>query len=104
VPQERRGGVVEEPVEVAHDAVDVSGVDGARLPDDMQQAGEGQRWAQDVGVSQFGVFPLVVFGKVIGSILIARGQSDSVPDRATIRFAQAVVDLVVEAIARRRFS
>ncbi|MCZ8204920.1 HDOD domain-containing protein [Gemmatimonas sp.] len=72
------------------------------LPADRALTPMERRWAQDLGVSQFGVFPLVVFGKVIGSILLARVQSDSVPDRATIRFAQAVVDLVVEAISRRR--
>lgn len=60
------------------------------------------RWAKEMGVSQFGVFPLIVLGKVIGCIYVDRTGHAPAPDRATVRFAQAVVDLVVEAIASRR--
>ncbi|MCE2953269.1 MAG: HDOD domain-containing protein [Gemmatimonas sp.] len=74
------------------------------LPADRALTPAERRWAQDVGVAQFGILPLVVFGKVIGSIFFGRAESGPVPDRSTLRFAQAVVDLVVEAIARRRLS
>ncbi|WP_396223233.1 HDOD domain-containing protein [Gemmatimonas sp.] len=72
------------------------------LPTDRALAATERRWAQSLGVAQFGVFPLVVLGKVIGSIYVDRVEAGPVADRATVRFVQAAVDLVVEAIALRR--
>lgn len=72
------------------------------LPTDRAlNAGE-MRWAREFDVEQFGVFPLVVLGKVIGCVYADRAAGRPAPDRATVRFAQAVVDHVVEAIAVRR--
>lgn len=72
------------------------------VPTDRALSASEQRWAQDFGVKQFGVFPLVVLGKVIGCVYVDRAAHRPAPDRATVRFALAVVDLVVEAIATRR--
>jgi HD-like signal output (HDOD) protein len=72
------------------------------VPTDRALTASEKRWAQEFGVSQFGVFPLVVLGKVIGCVYVDRATQAPAPDRATVRFAQEVVDLVVDAIANRR--
>ncbi|WP_309673336.1 HDOD domain-containing protein [Gemmatimonas sp.] len=72
------------------------------LPTDRTMHTMEQRWATEQGVSQFGVFPLIVLGKVIGCMYCDRLGSGPAPDRATVRFTKSIADLVVDAIARRR--
>jgi HD-like signal output (HDOD) protein len=72
------------------------------LPTDRNMLTLEQRWADQQGVSQFGVFPIVVSGKAIGCLYCDRSGSGPAPDRATVRYATSIVDLVVEGIARRR--
>jgi len=72
------------------------------LPTDRNMLTTEQRWANQQGVSQFGVFPVVVSGKVIGCLYCDRSGSGPAPDRATVRYITSVVDLVVDGIARRR--
>jgi HD-like signal output (HDOD) protein len=72
------------------------------LPTDRNMLTTEQRWASQQGVSQFGVFPIVVSGKVIGCLYCDRSGSGPAPDRATVRYTASVVDLVVDGIARRR--
>ncbi len=72
------------------------------LPTDRTMHTMEQRWANEQGVSQFGVFPLVVLGKVIGCLYCDRLGSGPAPDRATVRYTKSIADLVVDAIARRR--
>jgi hypothetical protein len=72
------------------------------LPTDRNMLTMEQRWANQQGVSQFGVFPVVVSGKVIGCLYCDRSGSGPAPDRATVRYITSIVDLVVDGIARRR--
>jgi HD-like signal output (HDOD) protein len=72
------------------------------LPTDRNMLTTEQRWANQQGVSQFGVFPVVVSGKVIGCLYCDRSGSGPAPDRATVRYVTSIVDLVVDGIARRR--
>ena len=72
------------------------------LPTDRTMHTMEQRWANEQGVSQFGVFPLVILGKVIGCLYCDRLGSGPAPDRATVRYATSIVELVVEGIVRRR--
>ncbi len=72
------------------------------LPTDRTMHTMEQRWAAEHGVSQFGVFPLIVLGKVIGCLYCDRIGSGPAPDRATVRYTKSIADLVVDAIARRR--
>jgi hypothetical protein len=72
------------------------------LPADRSLTQAELRWAQQVGIPQFGVFPLVVLGKVVGCLYCDRLGEATVPDRATVRFAKSIADLVVDAIGRRR--
>lgn len=60
------------------------------------------RWAQTNGAKQFGVFPIVVAGKIVGCLYVDRVTVGDVPDRATLRYVKTLSDLVVQAIAVRR--
>lgn len=71
------------------------------LPSDRSFSTLEMRWVQQMGIPQFGVFPLIVLGKVIGCVYADR-LAGPVPDRATVRFAKSIADLVVDAIGRRR--
>jgi HD-like signal output (HDOD) protein len=72
------------------------------LPTDRPLSFSEARWAQEFGVTQFGVFPLVVLGKVIGCLYVDRLGDKPAPDRATVRYAQTIAELVVDAIVNRR--
>jgi HD-like signal output (HDOD) protein len=72
------------------------------LPVDRSFTHAELRWAQQLDVAQFGVFPLVVRGKVVGCLYCDRLGGAASPDRATIRFTSSIADLVVDAIGRRR--
>lgn len=72
------------------------------LPADRNLTSAEQRWALPLGVAQFGVFPLIVLGKIVGCLYCDRVGEAEVPDRATVRFTKSIADLVVDAIARRR--
>lgn len=72
------------------------------LPADRSFTTTELRWVQSMGIPQFGVFPLLVLGKVVGCLYCDRVTDPTVPDRATVRFVKSVADLVVDAIGRRR--
>lgn len=72
------------------------------LPADRSFTQTELRWAQQMGIPQFGVFPLIVLGKVVGCLYCDRLGDAVVPDRATVRFTKSIADLVVDAIGRRR--
>lgn len=74
------------------------------LPADRALTTVELRWVQSMGLTQFGVFPLVVLGKIVGCIYCDRMGTAEVPDRATVRYAKSIADLVVDAIGRRRGS
>lgn len=72
------------------------------LPADRSMSTIEARWAHSVGLTQFGVFPLVVLGKVIGCLYCERNDDAEIPDRATIRFVKSITEILTDAIARRR--
>ncbi len=72
------------------------------LPADRSLTLAELRWAQQLEIPQFGVFPLIVLGKVVGCLYCDRLRDADVPDRATVRFTKSIADLVVDAIGRRR--
>jgi hypothetical protein len=72
------------------------------LPADRSLTHAELRWAQQLEIPQFGVFPLIVLGKVVGCLYCDRLRDADVPDRATVRFTKSIADLVVDAIGRRR--
>lgn len=72
------------------------------LPADRGFSTAEHRWAQEFGLPQFGVFPLIVLGKVVGCLYCDRAPGAEIPDRATVRYVKSVADCVVDAIGRRR--
>jgi HD-like signal output (HDOD) protein len=73
------------------------------LPVDRSFTTVEQRWALSMGITQFGVFPVIVAGKIVGCLYCDRvGSEATLPDRATVRYVKAVTSLVVESITRRR--
>jgi len=61
-----------------------------------------QRWAEAFGIAQFGVFPLIALGKVVGCLYCDRAAGAEMPDLATLRYVKSIADCVVDAIGRRR--
>lgn len=74
------------------------------VPTDRVPLPQELRWAQGHGASQFGVFPLLVQGKLLGALYCDRVGTVAAPDRATVRYVKSVADLVVDAVTRRRGS
>lgn len=72
------------------------------LPADRGFTTAEHRWAHEFGLAQFGVFPLVVLGKVVGCLYCDRAPGAEIPDRATVRYVKAITDCAVDAIGRRR--
>jgi len=54
------------------------------------------------GVGQFGVFPVVISGQLIGCLYVDRVAREPLPDRATYQYLVSLAELVVKAIEVRR--
>ncbi len=76
------------------------------LPNDRSMNASEARWAGALRVAQFGVFPIVVAGKIMGCMYVDRAMDGEMaaitPDRATLRYVHALSNIVVTAIAARR--
>ena len=76
------------------------------LPGDRSMNALEARWASTMRVAQFGVFPIVVAGKIVGCLYVDRttaGRMAAItPDRATLRYVNSLSEIVVTAIAARR--
>ncbi|WP_411278612.1 HDOD domain-containing protein [Gemmatimonas sp.] len=76
------------------------------LPNDRSMNAIEARWAGTLRVAQFGVFPIVVAGKIVGCLYVDRAMDGTMaaitPDRATLRYVKLLSDIVVTAIAARR--
>lgn len=55
-----------------------------------------------MGVTQFGVFPIVVSGRTVGCIYADRGLREPAPDRQTVDYVSSLCALIVKAIEFRR--
>jgi HD-like signal output (HDOD) protein len=64
------------------------------------------RWAGSLRVAQFGVFPLVVSGTIVGCLYVDRVTDGAMaaitPDGATLHYVKSLSDILVTAIAARR--
>ena len=75
------------------------------VPVDRAPTVQEARWAHQMGVAQFGVFPIIVAGTIVGCIYVDRVQKEPVPDRVALEYARSISLVVVRAIeARRRAS
>jgi hypothetical protein len=60
------------------------------------------RWAGGIGARQFGVFPIVVSGKIVGCIYGDRVSGLPAPDDPALRHVALLCDLVVQGLDARR--
>lgn len=61
-----------------------------------------QRLMSKLGVAQFGVFPILVDGQIVGCLYGDRLAPEPALDETTMRYITSLVDLVVQAIDARR--
>ena len=72
------------------------------LPADRAMNTLEQRLAQKVGVGQFGLFPIIVDGQIVGCVYGDRVAADPQPDAAARQHVEALTALVVQSIEARR--
>ena len=61
-----------------------------------------QRLASKLGITQFGVFPIIVDGQVVGCLYGDRVAHEPLPDGGALAHLEALTLLVVQAISARR--
>lgn len=72
------------------------------LPVDRPPTPVETRWAQQTGVAQFGVFPIVVAGTIVGCLYCDRQSRIPVTDRVAVEYVKSLTAVVVRAIEARR--
>ncbi len=72
------------------------------LPSDRAMNAQELHLASTLGIGQFGVFPVVVSGQIVGCLYGDRVAREPLPDREALEFMTSLTDLVVEAIEARR--
>ena len=76
------------------------------LPNDRPMNAIEARWAGTLRVAQFGVFPIVVSGTIVGCLYVDRATGGAMaaitPDGATLHYVKSLSDILVTAIAARR--
>ncbi|HYW50810.1 MAG TPA: hypothetical protein VE861_09400, partial [Gemmatimonadaceae bacterium] len=72
------------------------------LPGDRAMNGLEQRLAAKLAIGQFGVFPIIVDGQIVGCIYGDRAVREPLPDKAALAHVQQLAALVVRAIEARR--
>ncbi len=60
------------------------------------------QFASSRGIGQFGVFPIIVAGQIVGCIYADRAVREPLPDRETLQFVASLNELIVRAIEARR--
>jgi HD-like signal output (HDOD) protein len=72
------------------------------LPVDRTPTAAETRWAQQIGVTQFGVFPIIVSGTIVGCLYVDRPTHAAPANRAAIEYVKSLCGVVVMAIEARR--
>ena len=72
------------------------------VPTTRAMSASEQRWATSVGVTQFGLFPIIVAGKLAGCVYCDRTPQEAIPDRDAVRYGELLASTVVKAIDVRR--
>ena len=72
------------------------------LPSDRAMNAVELQLASTLGIGQFGVFPIVVSGQIVGCLYGDRVAREPLPDRATLQYVASLTELVVRAIEARR--
>ena len=55
-----------------------------------------------MGAAQFGVFPIIVAGTIVGCLYVDRLTRDTPPDRVALEYLKSISHVVVRAIEARR--
>ena len=74
------------------------------VPGDRAMNAIEQRMAARLAIGQFGVFPIIVDGQIVGCIYGDRAVREPLPDAAALTHVQSLTALVVKAIEARRTS
>jgi hypothetical protein len=74
----------------------------AYLPADRAMTMVEARWAQQTGLAQFGVFPIVVAGTIVGCLYCDRQTREPATDRVAVEYVKSLTAVVVRAIEARR--
>ncbi len=72
------------------------------LPSDRAMNALELHFASTLGIGQFGVFPVVVSGQIVGCLYVDRVAREPLPERETLEFVASLTELVVKAIEARR--
>ena len=72
------------------------------LPVDRAPTPVETRWAQQMGIAQFGVFPIVVAGTIVGCLYCDRQAREPITDRVAVEYVKSLTAVVVKAIEARR--
>lgn len=72
------------------------------VPSDRAFTAIEQKWATSLGIASYGVFPVVVAGKLVGCLYADRVNEERAPDRETLAFVQRLSHQAVRAIETRR--
>ncbi len=72
------------------------------VPVDRVPSPQDARWAQQLGIGQYGIFPLMVADRLVGCLYVDRAPREPVPDRVTREYTQSLSVLVEKALEARR--
>ncbi len=72
------------------------------IPVDRAPTVQESRWAQQMGIAQFGVLPIIVSGTIVGCVYVDRVSKDPVPDRVALEYVKSISHVIVRAIEARR--
>jgi len=72
------------------------------VPVDRAPTAQESRWAHQMLVAQFGVFPIIVAGTIVGCLYCDRVAREPMPDRVALEYMKSLCAVVVKAIEARR--
>lgn len=72
------------------------------VPVDRAPTAQESRWAHQMLVAQFGVFPIIVAGTIVGCLYGDRVAREPIPDRVALEYMKSLSAVVVKAIESRR--
>ena len=72
------------------------------VPSERAPTVQEARWSREMHADQFGVFPIIVAGKIVGCLYADREAREPTADRLALEYMKSLSALVVKAIEARR--
>lgn len=72
------------------------------VPSERAPTVQEARWSREMHAGQFGVFPIIVAGKIVGCLYADREAREPTADRLALEYMKSLSALVVKAIEARR--